>query len=150
MAAAVAAVGEAAAAAAKKRAASRSWILFDASGDERVLDADKYAIMHRVDINARDLRILDPLLSYPSTILGRERAIVLNLEVRALLPVPHRQSCGFFSPFWVGFCGQPRRSAFPGRWMESRSSAEFPRITLFPHLFFSRSFCGIACANYFV
>jgi magnesium transporter len=79
MAAAVAAVGEAAAA--KKRGASRSWILIDASGDERVLDADKYAIMHRVDINARDLRILDPLLSYPSTILGRERAIVLNLEV---------------------------------------------------------------------
>ncbi|CAM0876156.1 unnamed protein product [Alopecurus aequalis] len=80
MAAAVAAAGEAAAAAAKKRGASRSWILFDASGEERVLDADKYAIMHRVDINARDLRILDPLLSYPSTILGRERAIVLNLE----------------------------------------------------------------------
>nr|CAB3493281.1 unnamed protein product [Digitaria exilis] len=65
----------------KKRGASRSWILFDAVGEERVLDADKYAIMHRVDINARDLRILDPLLSYPSTILGRERAIVLNLEV---------------------------------------------------------------------
>nr|CAB3498254.1 unnamed protein product [Digitaria exilis] len=65
----------------KKRGASRSWILFDAAGEERVLDADKYAIMHRVDINARDLRILDPLLSYPSTILGRERAIVLNLEV---------------------------------------------------------------------
>ncbi|VAI21740.1 unnamed protein product [Triticum turgidum subsp. durum] len=84
MAAAVAAAGgEAAAAAlaaAKKRAASRSWILFDAAGEERELDADKYAIMHRVDINARDLRILDPLLSYPSTILGRERAIVLNLE----------------------------------------------------------------------
>jgi hypothetical protein len=66
----------------KKRGASRSWILFDEAGEERVLDADKYAIMHRVDINARDLRILDPLLSYPSTILGRERAIVLNLEVR--------------------------------------------------------------------
>jgi hypothetical protein len=66
----------------KKRGASRSWILFDAAGEERVLDADKYTIMHRVDINARDLRILDPLLSYPSTILGRERAIVLNLEVR--------------------------------------------------------------------
>nr|AYV92006.1 MGT6 [Saccharum spontaneum] len=65
----------------KKRGASRSWILLDAAGEERVLDADKYAIMHRVDINARDLRILDPLLSYPSTILGRERAIVLNLEV---------------------------------------------------------------------
>lgn len=86
MSAAVAAVGEAAAAAAKKRAASRSWILFDAAGEERVLDADKYAIMHRVDINARDLRILDPLLSYPSTILGRERAIVLNLEhIKAII-----------------------------------------------------------------
>jgi hypothetical protein len=80
--AAAGAVGEG-----KKRAASRSWILFDAAGEERVLDADKYAIMHRVDINARDLRILDPLLSYPSTILGRERAIVLNLEVHAPDPV---------------------------------------------------------------
>lgn len=71
---------------AKKRGASRSWILLDAAGEERVLDADKYAIMHRVDINARDLRILDPLLSYPSTILGRERAIVLNLEhIKAII-----------------------------------------------------------------
>jgi hypothetical protein len=84
--AAAGAVGEG-----KKRGASRSWILFDAAGEERVLDADKYAIMHRVDINARDLRILDPLLSYPSTILGRERAIVLNLEVR--VPDPVRLSC---------------------------------------------------------
>ncbi|KAL0414412.1 UNVERIFIED_CONTAM: Magnesium transporter MRS2-I, partial [Sesamum radiatum] len=64
----------------KKGAGSRSWILMDSSGQEIVLDVDKYAIMHRVQIHARDLRILDPLLSYPSTILGRERAIVLNLE----------------------------------------------------------------------
>ncbi|RXH70681.1 hypothetical protein DVH24_013427 [Malus domestica] len=48
---------------------------------ELVLDVDKYAIMHRVHIHARDLRIVDPLLSYPSTILGRDMAIVLNLEV---------------------------------------------------------------------
>lgn len=66
----------------KKGGGSRSWILLDSSGQEVVLDVDKYAIMHRVQIHARDLRILDPLLSYPSTILGRERAIVLNLEVR--------------------------------------------------------------------
>nr|XP_018687012.1 PREDICTED: magnesium transporter MRS2-I isoform X2 [Musa acuminata subsp. malaccensis] len=65
----------------KKTAAARSWILFDSSGEGTILDVDKYAIMHRVQIHARDLRILDPLLSYPSTILGRERAIVLNLEV---------------------------------------------------------------------
>ncbi|XP_072974496.1 magnesium transporter MRS2-I [Typha angustifolia] len=70
----------------KKAAASRSWILFDFNGEGTILDVDKYAIMHRVEINARDLRILDPLLSYPSTILGRERAIVLNLEhIKAII-----------------------------------------------------------------
>ena len=65
----------------KKTQSSRSWIAFDGTGQGSLLDVDKYAIMHRVQINARDLRILDPLLSYPSTILGREKAIVLNLEV---------------------------------------------------------------------
>jgi len=65
----------------KKTQSSRSWILFDTTGQGSLLDVDKYAIMHRVQIHARDLRILDPLLSYPSTILGREKAIVLNLEV---------------------------------------------------------------------
>ncbi|XP_057783301.1 magnesium transporter MRS2-I [Salvia miltiorrhiza] len=70
----------------KKGGGSRSWILLDSSGQEIVLDVDKYAIMHRVQIHARDLRILDPLLSYPSTILGRERAIVLNLEhIKAII-----------------------------------------------------------------
>eukprot|EP00249_Psilotum_nudum_P021185 c28010_g1_i2 orf=1184-2419(-) len=64
----------------KKVAASRSWMLLDSKGESMMLEVDKYAIMHRVGIHARDLRILDPLLSYPSTILGREHAIVLNLE----------------------------------------------------------------------
>lgn len=70
----------------KKGVGSRSWILIDDSGQETVLDVDKYAIMHRVRIHARDLRIIDPLLSYPSAILGRERAIVLNLEhIKAII-----------------------------------------------------------------
>ncbi|KAF3789023.1 Magnesium transporter [Nymphaea thermarum] len=70
----------------KKAAASRSWIVMDCTGEGTILDVDKYAIMHRVQIHARDLRILDPLLSYPSTILGRERAIVLNLEhIKAII-----------------------------------------------------------------
>ncbi|XP_010649991.1 magnesium transporter MRS2-2 isoform X3 [Vitis vinifera] len=73
-------------AAMKKKTASRNWIMMDCSGEKTVLDLDKYAIMHRVQIHARDLRILDPLLSYPSTILGRERAIVLNLEhIKAII-----------------------------------------------------------------
>lgn len=70
----------------KKTAGSRSWILMDSTGQDTILDVDKYAIMHRVHIHARDLRILDPLLSYPSTILGREKAIVLNLEhIKAII-----------------------------------------------------------------
>ena len=69
----------------KKNQSARSWILLDSRGEGTNLDVDKYAIMHRVHIHARDLRILDPLLSYPSTILGRDKAIVLNLEVTLLL-----------------------------------------------------------------
>ena len=65
-----------------KLMSSRSWVSIVATGESETLDVDKYAIMHRVQIHARDLRILDPNLSYPSTILGRERAVVLNLEVR--------------------------------------------------------------------
>ncbi|XP_041005669.1 magnesium transporter MRS2-2-like isoform X3 [Juglans microcarpa x Juglans regia] len=64
----------------KKTAVSTSWVFLDNSGESTILDVDKYAIMRRVQIHARDLRILDPLLSYPSTILGREKVIVLNLE----------------------------------------------------------------------
>ncbi|XP_010917591.2 magnesium transporter MRS2-I isoform X1 [Elaeis guineensis] len=70
----------------KKTAVSGSWMLLDCTGKGTILDVDKYAIMHRAQIHARDLRILDPLLSYPSTILGRERAIVLNLEhIKAII-----------------------------------------------------------------
>ncbi|CAI9118305.1 OLC1v1019861C2 [Oldenlandia corymbosa var. corymbosa] len=57
------------------------WMVIDASGQEKILEADKYSIIRRMQIHARDFRILDPLLSYPSTILVRERVIVLNLEV---------------------------------------------------------------------
>jgi magnesium transporter len=79
----------------KSLTVARSWMLMGGTGEGTVLDVDKYAIMHRVHIHARDLRILDPLLSYPSAILGRDKAIVLNLEVFPL-------SSDFFS-FRFGF-----------------------------------------------
>ncbi|XP_055813192.1 magnesium transporter MRS2-I-like [Solanum dulcamara] len=69
-----------------KTGVSRRWIMVDSKGQSSILDLDKYAIMKRVSIHARDLRILDPLLSYPSAILGREKAIVLNLEhIKAII-----------------------------------------------------------------
>jgi hypothetical protein len=58
-----------------------TWIKIDANGHSSFLDVDKYEIIRQVRIDARDFRILDPLLSYPSTILGREEVIILNLEV---------------------------------------------------------------------
>ncbi|KAL8226105.1 hypothetical protein R6Q57_018662 [Mikania cordata] len=59
----------------------RSWIRFDAAtGDSQIIEVDKFTIMRRCDLPARDLRLLDPLFVYPSTILGREKAIVVNLE----------------------------------------------------------------------
>ncbi|KAI3459454.1 hypothetical protein Pfo_016117 [Paulownia fortunei] len=62
-------------------AGSSSWILIDSFGEEIVLEVDKYAIMQRLHVHARDLRILDPLLSYSPTILTRNKAIILNFEV---------------------------------------------------------------------
>ncbi|XWS36377.1 hypothetical protein CRYUN_Cryun20dG0079800 [Craigia yunnanensis] len=70
----------------KKTAVTTSWVSIDTKGQGLILDVDKYAIMRRVQIHARDLRILDPMLSYPSTILGREKVIVLNLEhIKAII-----------------------------------------------------------------
>ncbi|KAL9431045.1 hypothetical protein AB3S75_026271 [Citrus x aurantiifolia] len=70
----------------KKTAVSSSWILLDREGQSTTLEVDKHVIMRRVQIHARDLRILDPMLNYPSTILGREKVIVLNLEhIKAII-----------------------------------------------------------------
>ncbi|WOK99598.1 magnesium transporter MRS2-3 isoform X1 [Canna indica] len=68
------------AAARKKGAGPRAWLAVDAAGEVRVVEAGKHAIMQRTGLPGRDLRILDPQLSCPSTVLGRERAIVVNLE----------------------------------------------------------------------
>eukprot|EP00270_Netrium_digitus_P005561 TRINITY_DN17424_c0_g1_i1.p1 TRINITY_DN17424_c0_g1~~TRINITY_DN17424_c0_g1_i1.p1 ORF type:complete len:485 (+),score=127.18 TRINITY_DN17424_c0_g1_i1:223-1677(+) len=63
-----------------------SWVCVDANGVASVVEIDKSAIMQRVGIHGRDLRILDPLLSHPATILGRERAIVMNVEhIKAII-----------------------------------------------------------------
>ncbi|KAL0368389.1 UNVERIFIED_CONTAM: Magnesium transporter MRS2-I [Sesamum calycinum] len=65
----------------KKGAGSRSWILIDSSGQEVILDVDKYAIMHRVQIHARDLRILDPSCLTRPPSLAHIKAIITSEEV---------------------------------------------------------------------
>ncbi|XP_059069196.1 magnesium transporter MRS2-10 isoform X2 [Cryptomeria japonica] len=58
----------------------KSWIRVGTNAISEHLDADKFAIMKRCGLPARDLRVLDPVFDYPSTILGRGKAIVVNLE----------------------------------------------------------------------
>ncbi|KAK9690514.1 hypothetical protein RND81_09G133600 [Saponaria officinalis] len=70
----------------KKAMGVRAWLVLDSSGQGQVVEAGKHSIMRRTGLPARDLRILDPLLSYPSTVLGREKAIVINLEhIKAII-----------------------------------------------------------------
>ena len=70
----------------KKGTGVRPWLLLDSTGQAQVVEVGKHAIMRPTGLPARDLRILDPLLSYPSTVLGRERAIVINLEhIKAII-----------------------------------------------------------------
>ncbi|XP_051226426.1 magnesium transporter MRS2-E [Lolium perenne] len=67
-------------------AASQEWLVVPPAGEPRAGEFGRHRIMEMTGLPARDLRVLDPLLSYPSTILGRDRAIVLNLEhVKAIV-----------------------------------------------------------------
>ncbi|PSR88388.1 Magnesium transporter MRS2-5 like [Actinidia chinensis var. chinensis] len=59
---------------------SRSWIKIDECGNSKILELDKATVTRHCSLPARDLRLLDPLFIYPSTILGRENAIVVSLE----------------------------------------------------------------------
>ncbi|CAH9115850.1 unnamed protein product [Cuscuta epithymum] len=59
---------------------SRSWIKIDQNGNSKTMELDKATVMRHCSLPARDLRLLDPMFIYPSTILGREQAIVVNLE----------------------------------------------------------------------
>ncbi len=60
----------------------RNWLRIDQDGNTSMIQADKYKLAHKLGVQVRDLRILDPALAstYPSAILCRERALIVNLE----------------------------------------------------------------------
>ena len=64
----------------RKGVKTRAWLVISEFGNSRVEEVGKNSIRRRTGIHARDLRILDPALSFPPTILTRQRAIVINLE----------------------------------------------------------------------
>ena len=51
-------------------------------GEASVFKKDKHIVTHELGIQIRDLRLLDPLMTstYPSAILCRDKALVVNLE----------------------------------------------------------------------
>ncbi|CAK9144946.1 unnamed protein product [Ilex paraguariensis] len=70
----------------RKDVERRAWLVVQEIGKSHIEEVGKHSIMRRTGIPARDVRVLDPKLSHPSKILGRERAIVLNLEhVKAIV-----------------------------------------------------------------
>jgi len=65
---------------------ARTWLMMGSEGQRQMVEASRQLIMQRTGLTARDLRILDPMLSYSSTIVGRDRAMVLNLEqIKAII-----------------------------------------------------------------
>jgi hypothetical protein len=60
----------------------RNWLRLDHHGETSMIQADKWKLTHKLGVQGRDLRIMDPSLatSYPSAILCREKALVVSLE----------------------------------------------------------------------
>ncbi|KAL0743535.1 hypothetical protein Bca4012_085048 [Brassica carinata] len=69
----------------KKAVGARLWMRFDRTGAMEVVECDKSTIIKRASVPPRDLRILGPVFSHSSSILAREKAIVVNLEVIKLI-----------------------------------------------------------------
>ncbi|KAJ0074947.1 hypothetical protein Patl1_34888 [Pistacia atlantica] len=83
---------------------TKSWLVVSELGESRNEKVGKYWIMRRTGLPARDLRVLDPMLSYPSTIMGRERAIVVNLEhIKAIITAKEVFLLNSINPLVVEF-----------------------------------------------
>ncbi|KAJ9568221.1 hypothetical protein OSB04_004187 [Centaurea solstitialis] len=118
----------------------RSWIRVDAAtGDSQIIEADKFTVMRRCDLPARDLRLLDPLFVYPSTILGREKAIVVNLEqIRCIITADEVLLLNSIDSYVLQYVVELQRrlkasgggevwqsqGSYPNRWRGSRNFGE--------------------------
>ncbi|KAL6007645.1 hypothetical protein ACLOJK_033145 [Asimina triloba] len=64
----------------KASGTTTAWLVVSESGKSQVEEIGKQSLMRRTGLRARELRILDPTLPHPSTLLARHRAVVVNLE----------------------------------------------------------------------
>ncbi|XP_042449786.1 magnesium transporter MRS2-F-like isoform X3 [Zingiber officinale] len=88
----------------RKAGPVREWLVVSASGWSYQEEVGKHSIMRRMGLPSRDLRVLDTLLSYPSTILGRERAVVIKLEhIRVIVTATEVLIPNFRDPLVAAF-----------------------------------------------
>ncbi|EFJ36513.1 hypothetical protein SELMODRAFT_165647 [Selaginella moellendorffii] len=101
----------------------RSWIRIDRAGNSQVLEMDKFSIMRRCELPARDLRLLDPLFVYPSTLLGREKAIVVNLEqIRCIITADEVLLLNSLDHYVLQYVSELQRRLMPRMTSSSSSS----------------------------
>ncbi|CAK8544336.1 unnamed protein product [Lathyrus sativus] len=82
----------------------KSWMVLSETGESITEDLDKHTIMRRTGLPARDLRVLDPTLFNPSSIIGREKSIVVNLEhIKAIITSNEVLIINSSSPFFIMF-----------------------------------------------
>ena len=92
----------------------RPWLVVLESGQSHLEELGKHSVMRRTGLPGRDLRVLDPVLSYPSTILGRERAIVINLEhIKAIITAKEVLMVNSNNPLIVQFVEDLRHRVMP-------------------------------------
>ncbi|KAK3411138.1 hypothetical protein EUGRSUZ_J03122 [Eucalyptus grandis] len=79
----------------------RLWNRIYASGKSEVIREDKVTMMMmlKFDLPAHDFRLLDPSFAHPSTILGRDKAIVVSLEhIRGIITADEVLFLNFHDP----------------------------------------------------
>ncbi|KAL9141233.1 hypothetical protein ABFS82_14G089600 [Erythranthe guttata] len=94
----------------KKAGGARLWMRMDRLGQSELIECDKSVIIKRVSIPARDLRILGPIFSQSSSILAREKAMIVNLEfIRAIVTAEEVLLLDPLRPEVLPFVDQLRR-----------------------------------------
>ncbi|KAK9232619.1 hypothetical protein WN943_022867 [Citrus x changshan-huyou] len=120
----------------RKGMRSRTWLVVLEFGQPPVEEVGKHLIMRRTGLPARDLRVLDPLLSYPSSIMRRERAVVINLEhVKAIVTAKEVFDALFYQP-----SGCSVRSGFAASHFFSSSFVHTMGVSFYSFYLFLRNF----------